>query len=365
MAKPNHSSIALIGCVGIPNRYGGFESFAENMAPVLAARGHCVTVTCDKSKYSDDLSPTYHGAKRLFLTVPANGSWSPIHDLLAFLQVLPTSRIIIVLGVSAGVFFPLMRLVCSLRRSRLAVNIDGVEWRRSKFGICRRAFLFLSDWLAQRSAHVVIYDNAALLSYVRFPYKSRCVEYSGDHANAALPDQEPDPALNGGPYALAICRIEPENNCELLLDGFLSSSLSAFVFVGNWEASAYGRSLRARYGDKTRLKLLDAIYDGNKIRALRSGCSHYLHGHSVGGTNPSLVEILFFDCLIYCFDCSFNRATAGDVASYFASAMSLSEQLNSSKKETPCDREDVRARFSAPVIARKLTDAVGAVTRSP
>lgn len=345
--------IAVIGSAGIPNRYGGPEAFAESIAPVLVENGFEVTVTCDKSKYPDR-TDEFRGVHRVFIGVNANGARSILHDLLAFFAVAGRADYILALGVSGGMFFPLFRLVCALRGSRLLVNIDGVEWRRSKFNALAKFVLFWSDWLAQRFAHVIIYDNDALLGYVRHPAKAVCVEYSGDQALAARSAGTGDPA---GLFALTICRIEPENNCDIIIEGFLASSLPLYVFVGNWDRSEYGRNLRRQYAHEPRLKLLDAIYDPARVFELRNRCSAYLHGHSVGGTNPSLVEILFFDCQVFCLDCSFNRATAGEAAHYFQSAADLGKLINAERGPAP-SREAVREKYSTRMIVDKLLAAL-------
>ena len=131
--------LAIIGSVGIPNRYGGPEAFAESIAPALVAKGYEVTVTCDRSRYTDDLSEIFNGVRRIFIGIGANGATSPLHDLVAFMRVVRRAHYILVLGVSGGLFFPLFRLACVLTGSRLLVNIDGVEWRRSKFGPLHRS----------------------------------------------------------------------------------------------------------------------------------------------------------------------------------------------------------------------------------
>ena len=347
--------IAIIGSAGIPNRYGGPEAFAESIAPVLATSGFDVTVTCDRSKYPDRQNEPdeFKGVRREFIGVNANGARSILHDLLAFLRVATRSDYILALGVSGGIFFPLFRLICAFTGARLLVNIDGVEWRRDKFNIVAKTVLLVSDWLAQRFAHVIIYDNDALLDYVRHPRKAACVEYIGDQA--LLP--QAGTRSEAAPFALTVCRIEPENNCELILEGFLRSSLPSYVFVGNWDRSEYGRELRRRYANEPRLKLMDAIYDPVRIFDLRRTCSAYLHGHSVGGTNPSLVEILFFDCQIFCFDCSFNRATAGGAVHYFADAAQLGHEIDAQRGPAP-DRRAAREKYSTRAIVDRLQSAL-------
>jgi len=352
--------ISIVGCVGVPNRYGGFESFAEAVGPALVARGYEVTVTCDRGQYLNDRAPTFCGVNRVFIGIPANGALSVLHDLVAFFRVVASSDRVLVLGVSGGLFFPIFRIACEFAGCRLLVNVDGVEWRRDKFGFLTRMLLYAWDWLAQRFAHVVIYDNIALQAYVRFPKKSTCVEYSGEHAVDRLSanSHEATNVLPQG-YALSICRIEPENNCELLIEGFLASALKSYILVGNWGSSRYGRLLRRKYAGQSRLLLMDPIYDAPTIYRLRSGCACYLHGHSIGGTNPSLVEMLFFDCPILCYDCSFNRVTAGEGAEYFATPGALRALLDSGRLSQRGDREELRMRYRTSKIVDKLICALG------
>lgn len=310
--------VAFIGSAGVPNRYGGFEAFLEHCSPALAAKTAFTTVTCDARLYEEQTSEFY-GVHRLFLNIPANGGWSVLHDLLAFFAVYRGSTHIVVLGVSGAPWFPLFRLMCAVTGKRLLVNIDGVEWRRTKFSQSRRTLLRVFDAVAQWCAHVVIYDNPALREFVLGACRTKavCIGYSGDHVIRM-------PHTNLGQFqALTICRIEPENNVDMLIEGALLSTLVHYTVVGNWAQSEYGRMLWKRYTKEPRLSLLDPIYDAQQLAMLRESCTVYLHGHSVGGTNPSLVEMLFYDCAIVCFDVTFNRETAGDCAGYFSSSADL------------------------------------------
>ncbi|MBC7490520.1 MAG: DUF1972 domain-containing protein [Glaciimonas sp.] len=312
--------LAFIGSAGVPNRYGGFEAFLEHCSPALAGKTASTVVTCDAGLY-DDHSLDFYGVQRHFLNTPANGGWSVVHDLLAFFAVYRKSTHIVVLGVSGAPWFPLFRVMCAMAGKRLLVNIDGVEWRRTKFSQGRRLLLRVFDAVAQYCAHVVIYDNPALREFVldSCQAKAVCIGYSGDHVIRV-------PGGDRSKFqALTICRIEPENNLDVLIEGALLSSLELYTIVGNWAQSEYGRALRERYAKEPRLNLLDPIYDAQQLAMLRESCAVYLHGHSVGGTNPSLVEMLFYDCAIVCFDVAFNRATAGNCAGYFSSAADLAE----------------------------------------
>lgn len=350
--------LAFVGSAGIPNRYGGFESFLEHCGPVIASKTKSTIVTCDASLYQEDLSSQYLGVNRVFLGVKANGVASIIHDLIAFLHIYRSSSHIMVLGVSGGIWFPLFRLMCRLGGKSLGVNIDGVEWRRTKFSKNKQRVLRVFDYLAQRFSDVVVYDNTGLAPYV-YPFaKQRAVEigYSGDHVLRLGGKLVTDTALT-------VCRIEPENNLDLLIQGALQSRLCHYTIVGNWNNSEYGRTLRKRYQSESKLSLLDPIYDAKRLAELRESCAIYLHGHSVGGTNPSLVEMLFYDCALCCFDVVYNRVTASECASYFKNAAELTQCINAlTKTETMSGakqaREDLRSKYTSEVIATAYLDAM-------
>ncbi len=346
--------VAFIGSAGVPNRYGGFESFLENCGPVIAEQIQCgsVTITCDGAMYSDK-SVKYKNLYRIFLPLRANGSISIFHDLLAFLLVFNSSTHIVVLGISGGPWFPLWRILCDLFGKRLLVNIDGVEWRRAKFGGIKRFILKCFDRSAQIFSHGVIYDNTALRQFIHpfAIYKSSMIPYSGDHVLRKKGNH-----IKPG-TALTICRIEPENNIDMLIEGALASSILHYKIVGNWNSSDYGRSLRSKYRDEKRLYLIDSIYDQNILCELRESCEFYIHGHSVGGTNPSLVEILFYECQILCLDVSYNRATAGECATYFSDPTSLSLAISQARYSLQ-SRNEIRAKYMSASIARSYIHAM-------
>ena len=343
--------VAFIGSAGLPNRYGGFEAFLEQCAPVMAERCGAVFVTCDARLYESE-DPLYRGVERIFLQTPANGAMSVFHDLFAYFLIFSKSSHIVVLGVSGGVWFPFFRLLASLFRKKLLINIDGVEWQRGKYGGLKKAFLWCSDRCAQWFSHRIIYDNAALEGYVPqcWRHKSVMIPYSGDHV-LRLSD-----AGESGNFALTVCRIEPENNIEMLLLGVLKVAGLRYVVVGNWSASEYGRSLRDKYANETRLELLDPIYDPVKLAEVRERCSVYIHGHSVGGTNPSLVEMLFYDSRILCFDVPFHHETAGDCAEFFSDSEGLAQLLSQEPVEKG-DRSRVRSRYTSSAIAEQYLAA--------
>jgi glycosyltransferase involved in cell wall biosynthesis len=188
--------------------------------------------------------------------------------------------------------------------------------------------LRFSEKVAVRFSHEVIADNQAIADYVKEAYgvDAHVIAYGGDHAVAV--DAAPVDEL-GLPerYAFSVCRIEPENNVHLILEAFAGLSEWSLVMVGNWNSSDYGRKLIRQYSSNHSLMLFDPIYDLGKLKTLREEMACYVHGHSAGGTNPSLVEAMHFGKPILAFDCDFNRCTTEDQALYFQKPEQLIDKL--------------------------------------
>lgn len=332
--------LAILGTVGVPGRYGGFETLATNL--VRAADSEIVeneqlTVYCS-ARAHPGREERFLGARLRYSRLSANGLQSILYDLAtAFDAIIRGHNLLLFLGVSGAVGFPLIRALTS---AKIVVNVDGVEWRRDKWKGIAKIFLRLSERLAVRFAHVVISDNEGISQYLASEYgaKSVIISYGGDHA--LTPSEPPTPKFMSEipeRFALALCRIEPENNVEMILLAF-SEIDYPLVFVGNWSASEYGTSLRKKFGDIENMFLIDPIYDDCDLYSVRSRADVYIHGHSAGGTNPSLVEMMHFGVSVCAFDCIYNRYTTEGSAYYFGSALQLREVLSYSSRN-PNGRE--------------------------
>lgn len=317
--------MVIVGCAGIPAAYGGFETLAENLVLHRERRGLSVdlTVICSGRGAGAGNPHSFHGTRLRYLPLSANGISSIAYDVFSLaMAVWSRADAVLVLGVSGAIALPIVRC---LGRVRVVTNIDGIEWRRAKWGRLARGFLRFSEWLAVRFSHLVVADNPGVAEHVERCYGVHCavIAYGGDHAIDT--EGRPYPAVLPERYALALCRIEPENNVEMILEAFSRGSWLPLVFVGNWTASAFGRDIRTRYRDCKHLVLLDPEYDQALLKTLRSGASLYVHGHSAGGTNPSLVEMMHFGVAVVAFDCVFNRYTTHNMALYFADAGQLTD----------------------------------------
>ncbi|WP_258405578.1 DUF1972 domain-containing protein [Shewanella zhangzhouensis] len=337
--------VAVVGTVGIPACYGGFESLVENITLNHSA-GVDYTVFCSEHGYSEKLSK-HNDAELIYLPLHANGVQSIFYDIASLIKCLYLKPdVTLVLGVSGCTFLPFYKL---LSKSKVITNIDGLEWRRDKWNWFARKFLKLSERLAVNFSDVVVSDNQAITDYVFSEYgkTASTIAYGGDHAlrqNASFFDGNGSSSM----YALALCRIEPENNVEMILNAF-SKSNTKIKFVGNWNSSDFGRNTRSKYSSFENIELIDPIYDLDKLFELRSGCSFYVHGHSAGGTNPSLVEMMHFGLPIFAFDCSFNRFSTEDRAFYFSSV----EELVFLITDYPSDKYKCSGEFMKDIASKR------------
>lgn len=319
-----NSRVAIIGTVGIPARYGGFETLAARLAEHLGDT-YEFTVYCSKPAYAkEERKPREGNAKLVYLPLKANGIQSILYDAISILLALRRNDVLLVLGVSGGFMIPFVRW---FTRKKIVVSVDGIEWKREKWGRLAAWYLWFAEMLAVRYAHVNIADNESIQDYTAKRYESlSCIiEYGGDHVNQQAftnADLKRYPFL-AKPYAFSVCRIEPENNIHLMLEAFSTMPNRQLVLVGNWSKSEYGKALLEKYADYPAIFLLDPIYDQRLIDAMRTNCMIYLHGHSAGGTNPSLVEAMTLGCCVFCFDVSYNRTTTQQKALYFSDASSL------------------------------------------
>ena len=317
--------IAIIGTVGVPASYGGFETLVENLIDDSTAR---YTVYCSGTHYSEKLK-VHKNANLVYLPLSANGPQSILYDVWSILHAVYSGhKHLLILGTSGAIVLPMLRLFCP--NINVVINIDGLEWKRQKWRGFAKLFLKYSERLAVKFSSVVVADNRAIAEHVETNYNRACetIAYGGDHAfidKISVPTTES--AIVTEDYAFALCRIEPENNVDLILDAF-SSAMTNLIFVGNWQASDYGRSLVELYSSASNIDLLDPVYDLNTLALYRAHCKVYVHGHSAGGTNPSLVEMMHFDKPIVAFDCVYNRATMEDKGRYFSSVSSLSQILD-------------------------------------
>lgn len=356
--------IAIIGTVGVPGKYGGFETLAHQLVNQLSAQFK-MWVYCSKKAYpKNERKKHMKGARLVYLPFDANGMQSIIYDVISMIHAVFVADTLVILGVSGGMFVPVVRIFTN---KKIIVNIDGLEWRRAKWSKFAKWFLHLSEMIAVKWSHADITDNEMIKRYTAIQYKtvSHLIEYGADHVLNKKDSTYGAYKLVKGRYAFKVARIEPENNCHVVLKAFENTTYP-LVFVGNWDNSEYGQALKAKYKDVRHIFIVDPIYDQDQLDLFRSNCSIYIHGHSAGGTNPSLVEAMNLQLPIVAFDVSYNRATTEDKALFFKNDTDLCELVNKATSEELLEvgaemRVIACRRYTWSVIAQKYAQLIYAV----
>ena len=321
--------LAIIGTVGVPARYGGFETLAHQLVENLNNKYDITVYNSTKHYSAKERVKEWNGAKIKYIPLSANGCCSIFYDIISMIHAIFFSEVLLILGVSGCLFLPFIKLFFPSKK--IIVNVDGLEWRRAKWNAYAKTFLSVSERVAVWCANEIIADNAAIQKYVldRYGKKSNLIEYGADHNQVESIQSETFkkyPFLKQE-YAFKVARIEPENNIHTILKGFAKQDTLPLVLIGNWKNSDYGKSLQNEFSAYDHLHLLDPIYESNLLNQMRSNAKVYIHGHSEGGTNPSLVEAMYLALPIISFDIIYNKVTTENQAIYFETSNELCQLI--------------------------------------
>ena len=328
MIKPSGTyDVAIIGTVGLPASYGGFETLAEQLVEHWSDKQR-ILVFCSgkRHNHAKDRPVEYGGADLEYVNFSANGWQSIPYDVISLWRGARRSRSLLVLGISGGLMLPVIRFCWP--KVRIVTNVDGIEWKRQKWGTIARLYLRFAEWAAVHFSHEVVADNQGICDHINRQYgrPSHLVAYGGDNAMSSIVDPDSsliDTRFEPSSYFFSVCRIEPENNLTSILEAFAKSSTEKLVVVGNWNNSLYARDLRKKFSGLSNIELTDPIYDQSRLWRLRKNAKAYVHGHSAGGTNPSLVEAMYVGTPVLAFDVCYNRHTTENQAYYWQNADAL------------------------------------------
>lgn len=319
-------TIGIISTVGVPACYGGYETLVENLLKYKQSNNIQYQIYCSSKAYKVR-QKTYLGANLKYIPLNANGPSALIYDSISLIHAYFTCDVIVSLGTVGCFLLPILK-ICS--KKKVIVNLDGLDDKRDKWGKLARFIIGNARNIAAQKADLIISDNDMIKEYVKkvFSRDSKLIEYGGDNA-FPIYDKErlKKYNLDKGGYCFKVARIEPENKIDVILEAFRNLPKEKFVLVGNWNKSEYGRNIKEKYSKYKNIFLLDPIYDPNEINLLRSNCKIYIHGHSAGGTNPSLVEAMYLKLPIIATDVSYNRSTTEDKALYFTDSRSLEKAI--------------------------------------
>lgn len=351
--------IAFVSVRGIPNNYGGFEQFAEYISVGLVKRGHDVTV----------YSPHYHPYQESeYMGVRIKHIYSPekwmggsvgslFYDFLSLRDALKKENFDIIYEAGYTSIIPayIWYNVKSIKYPIFTTNMDGLENKRSKFNAITRRFLDWEEKMAVRHSHYLVADNMGIHDYYLEKYgkESRFLAYGADIHDDFDSTAPSKYGLEPYRYYLLVARMEPENNVEMAIKGYLASEENRrpdarpLVVVGKM-TTKHGKYLLEKYGNEPNVKFPGGIYDFKTLDSIRYYSYAYFHGHSVGGTNPSLLEAMASRCFIMAHGNQFNRAVLKENALYYLSVDEVTELVN--------HIDSLREENSGKFIAGELDD---------
>lgn len=322
-------TLRVLGTRGIPAEHGGFETFAERLALHLQAHGWNITVYCQEGSSGSSLADSWRGIQRIRIPVSEPGALGTIvFDWLATWDAARAGEPCLTLGYNTAAFSTLLRL----KAIPNVINMDGLEWRRKKWGLLAKLWFYLNDWAGCWLGDHLVADHPAikthLMSRVRGS-KISVIPYGADLLEGVNPGAVTALGLTPGRYLTLIARPEPENSVLELVTGFSRSRRGVRLAVlGRYEPERNPYHAQVMASASNEVSFLGPIYDPAVVQALRFHCVAYLHGHQVGGTNPSLVEALGAGNAILAHDNQFNRWVAGPEALYFSDAQSCGAALD-------------------------------------
>jgi glycosyltransferase involved in cell wall biosynthesis len=338
--------IAMVGTRGVPARYGGFETCVEEVGSRLAARGHEVVVYCRTAADDADRPENYLGMSLVHLGSMRKRSLETLsHTALSSVHLARNrTDVALVFNSANSPFLPLIRSV----RIPVATHVDGLEWQRAKWGTAGKRYYKVAEGLAVRWSDALIADAVGIQDYYRakFDVDTDLISYGAPIIGTGGGARLGELGLRPGEYHLVVARFEPENHVDVIVDGYSRSSAALpLVVVGSAPyADEYTRRVHSLADD--RVRFLGGVWDQELLDQLYANSRTYLHGHSVGGTNPSLLRALGAGAATTAFDVVFNREVLGDAGRYFRTAEDVAALVDATEQ----DSDDTAARSE---LARK------------
>lgn len=349
--------IAMIGTRGVPARYGGFETCVEEVGRRLVDRGHRVTVYC-RSQDGDPRPVEHLGMRLVHLPAVRHKVLETLSHTALSVRHARRERPDAAFVFNAGnaPLLPVLRTA----GIPVATHVDGLEWKRDKWRGIGAAYYRRAESLSVRWSDYLIADSRGIQDYYleRFGIDTEYIAYGAP----ILPESEfgrvAELGLEPGEYHLVVARFEPENNVHLAVEGYLRSAAGRpLVVVGSAPyADAYRARVEAIVAGSPRVRFLGALWDQEQLDQLYAGALTYIHGHSVGGTNPSLLRAMGAGAATSAYDVNFNREVLGDYGRYFDGAARLAELCDEAEAD-PGDTA-VRGRKQIDTLDRYTWDAV-------
>jgi glycosyltransferase involved in cell wall biosynthesis len=325
--------IAILGTRGIPNYYGGFEHVSEYVSEGLVKKGHSVTVY--NSHNHPYTASTWNGVEIVHCYDPeylVGTAGQFAYDFNCLIDARKRNfDVLILMGYTSssiwGNLYP--------KNSAIITNMDGLEWKRSKYSKPVQRFLRYAEKLAVKHSQFYISDSRVIKLYLKDKYNitSRYIPYGADLFSAQEREQFDKTEALKEDYFLLMARMEPENNIEAILEGFSNSnSKKSFKVLGD-TGNRFGKFIINKFERDNRIQFKGAIFDNSAVRSLQNNSYLYFHGHSVGGTNPSLLEAMASEALIAAHNNPFNKSVLNTDAFYFNNASEVRDLVETVQRK--------------------------------
>ena len=321
-------TLRILGTRGVPAAHGGFETFAEYLSLYLVAQGWRVVVYCQDEGVGPVLTDTWQGVERVHIRVKQEGPKGTIvFDWRAIAHAARHKDLCLTLGYNTALFCTRLRL----KGIPNLINMDGIEWSRAKWDAVAKTWLWLNDWAGCWLGNHLVADHPQIKAHLqsRVPAtKITTIPYGSVAVTSASITPVQALGLQPGRFLTVIARAEPENSLLEIVQGYSAAPRGmSLVVLGNYQDNnAYHRAVKA--AASVEVRFVGAIYDKTVVPALRFHSAAYVHGHQVGGTNPSLVEALGAGNAVVAHDNRFNRWVAGEGAVYFNGAASFARCMD-------------------------------------
>ncbi len=337
--------IAMLGTRGVPARYGGFETAVEEIGHRLVDRGHEVVVYCRGAEAPR--AREHLGMRLVHLPAARKRSLETLsHTAFSVAHLLSGRRgadAAVVFNSANAPFLPALRL----RGIPAAVHVDGLEWRRAKWQGLGRAYYRVAESLAVRWGDALIADAQGIADYYaeEFGADTELLAYGAPIQAEPGWERVDELGLLPGKYHVVVARFEPENHVLEIVQGYARSTASMpLVVVGSAPyADDYTAAVRRVADGDSRIRMLGGVWDQQQLDELYANSLTYVHGHSVGGTNPSLLRAMGGGAAVLANDVVFNREVLGAHGWYFSSPDELARLLEKSEGAPDLMRDAGRA----------------------
>ena len=337
--------IAILGTRGIPNYYGGFEQFAEFFSVYLVQQGH--EVYCYNSHNHQFQDKMFYGVHIIHQNDPEYKYGTFGQFIYDFNCILDSRKrdfdIILQLGYTSNSIW------CFLlpKKPIIITNMDGLEWKRTKYSKPVQQFLKFAERLAAVSSDYLVADSLGIQTFLKHQYNKEAtyIAYGANPFTTPNDNLLKEYSVENQNYNLIMARFEPENNIDMVLEGVrLSVDTTTILVIGKHDTK-YGEYLKNKFQNQKNIRFLGAVYNLNHLNNLRYHSKLYFHGHSVGGTNPSLLEAMASQALIIAHNNDFNKGVLRNNGFYFSNAQEVKKYLETIKKND--NLQQIQNNFNA------------------